>query len=181
MPKGYSEVNTLAPNQKELFDQMVNGNIGKAGSIYDNPNYQAGSKYLQDLFDEDSEAYQKFEAPYLRQFREQTVPMLGERFAGFGAGAQSSSAFQQALGSSASELSENLAALRGNTQLSALGENRAYAQQPFENQRSLLDVSSKAYLQKPKSWWQNALSSLSSGAGSGIGGGLGGWLTGKFF
>lgn len=51
------------------------------------------------------------EAPYKRQFQEEIIPQLAEKYAGIGAGSQSSSAFQQALGKSAADLSERLAYL----------------------------------------------------------------------
>lgn len=56
--------------------------------------------------------YQDFAAPYMRQFREQIVPEIAERFTG--PDAQRSSAFQQAMGGAGAGLAENLASLKGN-------------------------------------------------------------------
>jgi hypothetical protein len=63
-----------------------------------------------------SEAYQKFEAPYLRQFREEIVPQTAERFSQYDA--QDSGAFSQAMGQQAGALSERLASLRTNAMMS---------------------------------------------------------------
>lgn len=80
--------------------------------------YNESIGLLQDYLDPDSELYQNYEAPYLRQFNEQTIPGLAERFAGFGAnsGALSSSGFGQALGAAGAGLQENLAGLKSNMQ-----------------------------------------------------------------
>jgi hypothetical protein len=98
---------------------------------------QGGLSYLQNLYSDQPGAFEQFEAPYKRQFEEQTVPKLAERFSGTGAGAQSSSAFQQALAQQGASLSENLAALRGGLRQSALGHLQNFGQlglkSPFEN------------------------------------------------
>jgi hypothetical protein len=49
---------------------------------------------------------------YRKQFNEQTIPSLAERFTGMGSGAQESSAFQSSLGRAGSDLESQLAALR---------------------------------------------------------------------
>jgi hypothetical protein len=53
---------------------------------------------------------ERFAAPARREFFEQTVPGIAERFAG--EGGLSSSAFQQALGQAGAGLSERLTAMR---------------------------------------------------------------------
>ena len=66
--------------------------------------------YLQDMMGGTSEDYDKFAAPYLRQFEEEIIPGIAERFGGMDA--QSSSGFQQTMGKAGQGLAENLAALK---------------------------------------------------------------------
>ena len=177
MPKkskgGYNEVSTMTGQQQDLYNRQIGGYKQGPESLYQDPLYQSGSNYLQGLLDDSPEAYQKFEAPFMRQFREQTIPMLSERFAGFGQGAQSSSAFQNALGQQGAALSEGLASLRGNLQLGATNSALGYAQQPQSNAMQLTGETTKAFLPKEQPWWQSALGGLAGGAGSGLGGGFG--------
>ncbi len=72
------------------------------------PLIQQQGQYFQDLLSPDSQAYENFAAPYQRQFEEQIIPNIAERFTG----SKDSSAFTQALGSAGASLAENLAALR---------------------------------------------------------------------
>ena len=55
--------------------------------------------------------FESFAAPFRREFNEQTVPGIAERFAGLGG--LSSSGFQQSLGQAGAGLNEKLAALHG--------------------------------------------------------------------
>ena len=100
----------------------------------------------------------------MRQFHQQTIPSLAERFSGAGAGGQSSSAFGQQLGQAGAGLAENLGALRGNLQMQAASGlsnqmTSALQQRPFEN------------LFRPAT--QGLMGSLMPGIGSGIGSGIG--------
>ena len=80
------------------------------------------------------EAYEKFAAPHLRQFQEQTIPMLAERFAGLGGGlgggALGSTGFGQAVGGAGAQLQSNLANLYAQLQQQA-------AQSAFGNYNQL--------------------------------------------
>jgi hypothetical protein len=100
------------------------------------PMEQAGGGFLQNLLSRTPEQqYQTFAQPFMRQFREQTIPELAERFTAMGG--QRSSAFQQALGAAGAGLSENLASLKGNLINQLLGQQiqganvgLGYAQMP---------------------------------------------------
>lgn len=81
---------------------------------------QSGLGFFQELMGGGDEAAQRMSAPYMRQFQEQTVPELAQRFASMGA--LDSSAFTQQLGAAGAGLSENLAALRENLRMQALGQ-----------------------------------------------------------
>jgi hypothetical protein len=94
------------------YQNQILGGLGPATS--------AGLSNLQGILSNAPGAFEAFEAPFKRQFQQETVPYLAERFSGLGSGAQSSSAFQQALGQAGAGLSQNLAALRGGLQQNAL-------------------------------------------------------------
>lgn len=100
-PESLSEFNRFTPEQQNLISQLMGSLTGEAPT----------GGLLGSLLGGDA-----LTAPYMRQFQEETIPGFAERFAGLGAGAQSSSAFQQALGKAGEGLSEKLAALQAQTQ-----------------------------------------------------------------
>jgi len=100
------QASTMTGGQSELLEKLL-GQMSGGGT---------GMEYLQNILSGDTS---QFEQPLMRQFHQQTIPGLAQRFSGAGAGAQSSSAFQQALGGAGAGLSENLGALRGNLQMQA--------------------------------------------------------------
>jgi hypothetical protein len=178
-PKGYDAFSTLNPQQMSILQQLLGSMQGQQGNIQQNPLYQGASSYLQNLYSNDEGAFDAFEAPYKRQFNEETIPGLAERFSGMGAGAQNSSAFQQALGQAGSGLTERLASLRGNLQLGALPHAMQYAQQPFQNILELLNMQTHGYVQKPQK--SSFLKNLGLGLGGGFSNALGSGLGGGWF
>lgn len=115
-PKGLNILSTLNPQQQTILQQLLGSISGQSGNIQQNPLYQSGQNFLQGILGGDTS---KFEAPLMRQFNEQIIPGLAERFSGAGAGSQSSSAFQQALGGAGADLTERLGALRSGLQMQA--------------------------------------------------------------
>lgn len=184
MPEGYKQLSTLSGGQKQLLQQLLGSLQGQSSNIQQSPLYQSGTSYLQNLLSGSPEAFQAFEAPHLRQFQEQIVPALAERFAGMGSGAQSSSAFQQALGQAGAGLSERLAALRAGLQSEAVPQALGYAQQPISNLQGLaglgLGTSTKAFAPKQQPFWQQLLLGLAGGASQAAGSAFGSKLASKF-
>lgn len=132
---------TYNKNQLGMIDQVLNQLSGMRGNtdITQNQNYQQGQNWLQGLFN-DQDFFNRFEAPIRRDFEEQTVPGLANRFAGMGSGgALGSTAFRNQLGREGSNLATNIAALRGNMQQGAIPQLMGYAQQPTSNFMSLLN------------------------------------------
>lgn len=123
--------------QQALQQSLISQLLGQNANIQQSPLFQQGSSFLQNLLSGSPEATAAFEAPYMRQFNEQTIPELAERFSGLGSGSQRSSAFQQALGSAGAGLQENLASLRSGLQMQAIPQAFSYAQQPISNYASL--------------------------------------------
>lgn len=123
---------TLNKYQKKLLKNVTKHPEVQLQESQYNPSYQAGNKYIQDILSQNPEMMQQFEAPYMRQFKEQIVPDLAQRFAS--GGALSSSAFNQSMGQAASSLSERLAAMRANLGMNASSQALAYSQVPFQEQ-----------------------------------------------
>lgn len=159
----YEQVPTMDPQQQQLLQQLLGGlSGGNAGGGA----MGSGMNFLQGILGGDTS---KFEAPLMRQFNEQIVPGIAERFSGAGAGAQSSGAFGQQLGAAGAGLSENLGALRGGLQMQALGPLMQMLQtgmgaKPFET------------MYKPET--QGFMGAMAPGIGQGIGMGLTGGMSG---
>lgn len=145
---------TMAPEQQQLISQLIRGLGGQQGPL------AGGLQNLQQLLAGGGEAYER---PAMRQFEEQIVPGIAERFTGMGAGAQRSSAFGQQLGQAGAGLAENLAMQRGGLQ-----------QQGMQQLMQLLGLGMQPthqYMQIPGQ--QGGLGQLFGGIGSSFGSGLG--------
>ena len=130
---------TYTKNQQGLIDQAIQNVKGMQGSsdITQNQGYGQGLDWLMSMFS-DPEFFNKFEAPMQRQFQEQTVPELANRFASMGSGgSMGSTGFRNQLAREGSNLQTNMAALRGNMQQGAIPQLLQYAQQPFQNLMSM--------------------------------------------
>jgi hypothetical protein len=183
MPKGYSSFSLQNSGQKNILQQLLSSLQGQNTNIGQNPLFQQGSQYIQQLLSGSPQSTAAFEAPAMRQFNEQIVPGLAERFSGLGAGSQSSSAFQQALGQAGAGLAENLQSLRSGLQMQGAQQGLQYAQQPISNYQGLaglgLGTQTRGFMQKQLPFWQQLLTGLSGGAGQ-IGGGFFGKSLGLF-
>lgn len=169
MPQGYSKISTVSRPQKAFLNQLLGQLSGQSSNIQQSPLFQQGTSFLQNLLSGSPESTAAFEAPAMRQFQEQIIPKLAERFSGMGAGAQSSSAFQQALGQAGAGLSENLQALRSGLQMQALPSALGFAQQPISNLLGLgglgLGTQTFGYTPKQRPFWQELLGGAAGGFG----------------
>jgi hypothetical protein len=143
------QIPTMTPEQQQLLTMLTEG-MGESGPQM--------FQYLSELLSGDSQAQSAFAAPMMRQFQEETIPGIAERFGGVGA--QSSSGFQQALGKAGAGLQENLAALRSQLQSQAAGQlqgllGQGLGTRAFEN------------IYMPQQ--QGLLHGLAGGAGQGAG------------
>lgn len=107
---------TMDPNQQALFSQLLGGLGGQGGAL------SSGMGNLSQLLSGSPQAFQAYEAPAMRQFQQEIIPGIAERFSRFGQGSQQSSAFGQQMGQAGSMLSENLAAQRGGLQQNAMSQ-----------------------------------------------------------
>lgn len=106
---------TLLPGQERL--------IGGLTSQLQ-PVQSSGLQFLQSLIDQSPEALQAFQAPALRQFQEEILPGLSEQYNA--AGALGGGNFRNAVLQQARQLSENLAAMRANLGLQAVGQSQGF-------------------------------------------------------
>ena len=107
---------TMAPDQQQLFSQLLQALGGQGGQGGQGGIMQSAFGNLQKQLSGDTSA---LEAPAMRNFFENIVPGISETFSGMGA--QGSSAFQQALGSAGAGLAENLSMQKSNMQQQGLG------------------------------------------------------------
>lgn len=132
---------TYSKGAQSKIDEILNdlkGMKGTAQDITQNPQYMQGQEWLNSLFN-DPEFFRSFEAPLRRQFEEETIPGLANRFASMGSGGSTgSTAFRNQLAREGSNLSTNIAALRGGMQQQGVNQGLQYAQQPFSNYMQLL-------------------------------------------
>lgn len=131
---------TYSKKARGLIDETIDAVRGMRGSqdITQQPGYQTGMGWLQGLFN-NPDFFDQFEAPLQRQFQEQTIPNLANRFAGMGSGGSlGSTGFRNQLAREGSNLHTNIAALRGGMQQAAIPQLLGYSQQPFSNMMSLM-------------------------------------------
>ena len=124
---------TFNPQQEKFMQKGLEGLDPSQGNITNNQNYLQGQDWLSSLFN-DPEFFKSFEAPLQRQFQENTVPDLANRFAGMGSGGSlGSTGFRNQLGREGSKLHEMIASLRGGMQQQGVNQSLQYAQQPTSN------------------------------------------------
>jgi hypothetical protein len=174
-PEKLKKLDTLNHDQRTALSSLLRHLQPNLPNIEQNKTYQEGTNYLSGLLNQSPEAMQKFEAPYLRQFNEQTVPGLAEQFSGMGA--QNSSAFGQTMGSAASGLQENLAALRGGLGLQASQQGFGYSQLPFAQalegqelgtKRTAIGLGTPAFGYNRQMGQPGFMQGLANGGGGGI-------------
>lgn len=201
MPHGYSRFDTLTHDQEKALERMMKPIKGKQFDITRSPSYQQAlqqlqglSQYYQGLLSPDSKAYEAQKAPMMREFQEQIMPGIAERFAGVGG--MSSSGFNQTAAQAGSSLEERLAALRSGLQMQGAQGLAGVSQQqaglsalPYEMQMQLaqlnqnryataLGTSSFGFLQKPQSSASRFGSAFAGGFGKAIPGAISGFLRG---
>jgi hypothetical protein len=103
------EYQNFSPQQNQLLDLLQGGAQQQ---------FPQALQFLGSILGQNPEALQAFQAPAMRQFQEEIIPTLAERFTTLGA--QGSSAFNQRLGQAGAGLAENLAAQRAGLSFNAL-------------------------------------------------------------
>lgn len=153
---------TMTGGQQDLLSQLLGG---LSGSNVGGGAMGAGMQNLSQLLSSSPEAFKAFEAPAMRQFQQQIVPSLAERFSGMGSGSQGSSAFGQQLGAAGAGLSENLAQLRAQLQQQALSQLMGFGQ---------MGLGARSFENMYRPATQGFLGGISPGIGAGLTSGFGG-------
>lgn len=138
---------TMTKKQQKMTDKILDRVRFSDFDISKNKLYKQGQEFLQGIMKPGAldNLYNQMEAPMMRQFQEEIVPSIAERFSGMGA--QSSSAFAQSMGQAGAGLQERLAALKGNLihqgtqqQLQAAQMGLGYAGLPAQVSQNLLST-----------------------------------------
>ena len=144
--------------------------------INQNPLYQSGGNYLQQLLSNEPGAFEAFEAPYMKNFQQNIAPQIAERFGGYGTGAGglNSSGFQNSIAQAGYNLQAQLASLRGGLQQNAVNQGLQYAQQPYSNLLGGLGVQAfqPYHTQRQSGFYENMLQALAGSAGGALRGGF---------
>lgn len=127
---------TMTSDQRHLFKDVFKHPDRYLSSLQNQPTYQQGSGFLQRILSQDPELMRQFEAPAMRQYNEEIVPAIAERFAG--TGSLNSSAFQHAMAQAGTGLAERIASMRAQLGLGAAGQALNYAQAPYNQEMSKL-------------------------------------------
>lgn len=133
--KGEQKSSFSKPQKEGINDilQSIKGMRGGAQDVTQNPQFQQGNEFLNSLFNDPS-FFQNIEAPALRQFNEEILPGVANRFASMGSGGSlGSTAFRNQANREAANLAQNLSAQRTGMQMQALPQTYGAAQQPFSN------------------------------------------------
>lgn len=156
IPSGYQkgQLQQFTPEQMELFQSLF-GHLLPEG-------------FLSQLAGGDEAAFEQVEAPQKRQFGE-ALGGIASKFSGMGMGGQKSSGFQNTLTSAASNFAQELGGKRQEMQSNALKDlfglsNMLMGQKPTD----------KFLTEKPKSFLEELMMSLSGGAGKAFGSYMGG-------
>ena len=151
------------------IQQFAQGGFNQ-GNIQQNQGYQQGQEWLNNLFGNNPDFWNQFEAPIQRNYEENTIPDLANRFASMGSGGSlGSTGFRNQATREAGNLNTNLAALRGGMQQQGVGQQLGYAQQPVSNWQQLLGQA----LTPTENKYQGASSGLLGGILPGLAGGFG--------
>lgn len=131
----FQQLENLTPQQQGHLQQLL-GNIDpRLHDIRNAPTYQSGQNYLNEILSGSPEAFSRFEAPIKKEFMEQTIPQIAERFTG--QNARQSSAFNQTAARAAEDLSLRLAALREGLRFEAVPRGLEYAAAPSNQAANL--------------------------------------------
>ena len=129
---------TLDHHSRKMLGRVIDKiNLGSF-NLKDNPIFQQGMQFLQDMMNPDSEQMKTMEQPYRRQFAEETAPGIANQFAMNDA--ISSSGFEHAMGRAAGDLEGNIAGMKQNAMMNASQQAMSYAGAPAQFQQNLVDL-----------------------------------------
>lgn len=128
----YGNYESLSPEQLQLRQQILQ-HLG--------PLNDQGMQYLNQILSDDPALMEQFAAPAKRQFQEETIPQILERFSG--AGARSSSALNQTLGQAGQRLNEGLNAQHANLKGGAINALQGLNSQALQSSQQPYTIGGK--------------------------------------
>jgi hypothetical protein len=128
----------MTKEQSKLRKDALKAVDYEAFDIENNPLFKHGKQFLTEMMDPSSEAYKKYEAPYMQKFRETNA----QTAARFGVGQNSSMA--QGMNSQGKRLSEDLASQRTQGMFGASEQGLGYAKMPAQINSNLLNSALQA-------------------------------------
>lgn len=169
-PDKMSQVSTKTPGQQDLMASMLQAL--QNGGIFGNQGlYNQSSGYLNNLYSQSPDAFNRMSDPYMRQFQQQTVPGLAERFSSAGEGGRHSSGFNQAIGQAGANLSSQLGSMFEGLRSQNLGNAMGFSNMPFNQAQGALGQNMFENVYQPGS--TGLMGGLAQGLGSGLGMGFG--------
>lgn len=135
-PEKLIKAPTMEKSQENLLNYINEfaGKIPQERETANEPLYQEAVNQLRERLSGTPEAYERFKAPVLSEFKREIIPTIANNFSQVGA--QRSSGFQNALASAGQQLSEKLGAMRAGLQESALNQALSYAQVPGQERQN---------------------------------------------
>lgn len=125
----HKRVSTLQDNQQPIQEQQAAAAQGPgAGGAFGD-----SADYYRNLLSDDSADFNAFAAPEIRRFNEETLPGIGEQFAGMGSGGLSSSSFRNAAVNANTDLAERLGSIRANLRMQGAQNLQNLGQQSLGN------------------------------------------------
>lgn len=146
------KLDVFSPQQQGLQNQLIGGLGGQLSPALAS---------LMKLIGDDEESFNKFAAPYLRNFKTQVVPGITERFSGGDSGA--SSGLFNALGEAGAGLEQGLASAREGMKGDALRSLFSLLQPAMQSPFGYNQIQAQPGL------IQNLLSAFAGGVGQGVG------------
>jgi hypothetical protein len=132
------KVNTMDKYGRKMLSNVIDKINLESFNLKDNPIYQQGMQFLNDMMNPDSEQMRTMEQPYRRQFAEETAPGIANQFAMNDA--ISSSGFEHSMGRAAGDLEGNIAGMKQNAMMNASNQMLGYSQAPAQMQQGLVQM-----------------------------------------
>lgn len=180
----FRKLSTQNSAQKGIFNMLSNylqryqgaeGERGAPLSIGQTQPFQLGSEYLNNLYSQSPDAFDRLKQPYINQFQQEIVPGIAERFGSMGSGSYGSSGLNQALAQAGSNLSAQLGSQFENQRSSMFPQLQQYGQAPMDQFRQLMsqllgqNTFENTYQPGNTGFLGNILEGLGKGVGSRIG------------
>jgi hypothetical protein len=169
------QISNLTPEQSQVLATLL-GSLGTPPTASQNPLYQQGSDVLSMLLGGGGD--QALEAPIMQQYQQDILPSIMERFSG----SRGSGSLNQTLSQSSVDLAMQLAGMRSQNRMGALGQVPQYASMPMSDYLNLagLGLGSRSFDTYQQQATPNMIQSLLAGVAGPVGQSIGQSLGRRF-